>query len=186
MQGPLRFELPECGAARTHRAALAPSGQRVLPSLFFQRHGGSLRPAGFSQGPYRTTRSNRGLNGPLLELAAREGLFAPYGRSPLRGQRCCAPLCVRRSRGGRRTAGFSSKPRHATSSRRGPAGPLRELAEREGFEPSMGFKAHTPLAGERLQPLGHLSDCSCVQATDYIVPARTCTRGHCCKARSAA
>ncbi|WP_394146809.1 hypothetical protein, partial [Shewanella atlantica] len=25
------------------------------------------------------------------------------------------------------------------------------------FEPSMGFKAHTPLAGERLRPLGHLS-----------------------------
>ncbi|MGS0679705.1 hypothetical protein ACVBIL_00950, partial [Shewanella sp. 125m-7] len=25
------------------------------------------------------------------------------------------------------------------------------------FEPSMGVKAHTPLAGERLRPLGHLS-----------------------------
>ena len=32
-----------------------------------------------------------------------------------------------------------------------------EMAEREGFEPSMGDKTHTPLAGERLQPLGHLS-----------------------------
>ena len=31
------------------------------------------------------------------------------------------------------------------------------MAEREGFEPSMGVKTHTPLAGERLQPLGHLS-----------------------------
>lgn len=31
------------------------------------------------------------------------------------------------------------------------------MAEREGFEPSMGDKAHTPLAGERLRPLGHLS-----------------------------
>ena len=31
------------------------------------------------------------------------------------------------------------------------------MAEREGFEPSMGYKTHTPLAGERLQPLGHLS-----------------------------
>ncbi len=31
------------------------------------------------------------------------------------------------------------------------------MAEREGFEPSMGDKPHTPLAGERLQPLGHLS-----------------------------
>ena len=32
------------------------------------------------------------------------------------------------------------------------------MAEREGFEPSMGDKAHTPLAGERLKPLGHLSE----------------------------
>ncbi len=31
------------------------------------------------------------------------------------------------------------------------------MAESEGFEPSMGVKAHTPLAGERLQPLGQLS-----------------------------
>jgi hypothetical protein len=34
---------------------------------------------------------------------------------------------------------------------------LFRMAEREGFEPSMGDKTHTPLAGERLQPLGHLS-----------------------------
>ena len=32
------------------------------------------------------------------------------------------------------------------------------MAEREGFEPSIGVKAYTPLAGERLQPLGHLSE----------------------------
>ncbi len=31
------------------------------------------------------------------------------------------------------------------------------MAESEGFEPSMGYKTHTPLAGERLQPLGQLS-----------------------------
>lgn len=31
------------------------------------------------------------------------------------------------------------------------------MAEKEGFEPSIGVKAYTPLAGERLQPLGHLS-----------------------------
>ena len=31
------------------------------------------------------------------------------------------------------------------------------MAESEGFEPSMGDKTHTPLAGERLQPLGQLS-----------------------------
>ncbi len=30
------------------------------------------------------------------------------------------------------------------------------MAEREGFEPSIGV-TYTPLAGERLQPLGHLS-----------------------------
>ena len=30
------------------------------------------------------------------------------------------------------------------------------MAEREGFEPSIGL-TYTPLAGERLQPLGHLS-----------------------------
>ena len=37
---------------------------------------------------------------------------------------------------------------------------VQELAEREGFEPSMSFWSRTldtPLAGERLQPLGHLS-----------------------------
>lgn len=32
------------------------------------------------------------------------------------------------------------------------------MAEREGFEPSIGVKAYIPLAGERLQPLGHLSE----------------------------
>jgi hypothetical protein len=35
-----------------------------------------------------------------------------------------------------------------------------ELAEREGFEPSKGFKTLTPLAGVRLRPLGHLSGLS--------------------------
>ena len=34
---------------------------------------------------------------------------------------------------------------------------LYKVAEREGFEPSIRDKPHTPLAGERLQPLGHLS-----------------------------
>ena len=31
------------------------------------------------------------------------------------------------------------------------------LAEREGFEPSIPFWGYTPLAGERFQPLSHLS-----------------------------
>ena len=31
------------------------------------------------------------------------------------------------------------------------------MAEKEGFEPSIRFKTYTPLAGERLQPLGHFS-----------------------------
>ncbi len=39
------------------------------------------------------------------------------------------------------------------------------MAEKEGFEPSMGVKAHTPLAGELLRPLGHLS----VDAAYYSV-----------------
>jgi hypothetical protein len=37
-------------------------------------------------------------------------------------------------------------------------------AERAGFEPAMEFDPHTRLAGECLQPLGHLSwnrDCQC-------------------------
>ncbi len=35
---------------------------------------------------------------------------------------------------------------------------IASLAEKEGFEPSMEYNPHTPLAGERLQPLGHLSE----------------------------
>ncbi len=31
------------------------------------------------------------------------------------------------------------------------------MAEKEGFEPSIRDKPYTPLAGERLQPLGHFS-----------------------------
>ena len=31
------------------------------------------------------------------------------------------------------------------------------MAEREGFEPSIEIALYTPLAGERLQPLGHFS-----------------------------
>ncbi len=36
--------------------------------------------------------------------------------------------------------------------------PLKIMAEREGFEPSIRDKPDTPLAGERLRPLGHLSN----------------------------
>ena len=32
------------------------------------------------------------------------------------------------------------------------------MAVREGFEPSIRDKPYTPLAGERLQPLGHLTE----------------------------
>ena len=31
------------------------------------------------------------------------------------------------------------------------------MAVKEGFEPSIRVKPYTPLAGERLQPLGHLT-----------------------------
>ena len=33
-----------------------------------------------------------------------------------------------------------------------------EMAVSERFELSIGYKAYTPLAGERLQPLGHLTN----------------------------
>jgi hypothetical protein len=33
----------------------------------------------------------------------------------------------------------------------------RDLAEREGFEPSIRFKPYNALAGRPLRPLGHLS-----------------------------
>src|ERR1043165_1171738 len=46
------------------------------------------------------------------------------------------------------------------------------LAESEGFEPSMGDKAHTPLAGVRLRPLGQLS------GRNKIVPLRPRAPGH--------
>ncbi len=39
----------------------------------------------------------------------------------------------------------------------GLAMPVCQMAERKGFEPSIRDKPYTPLAGERLQPLGHLS-----------------------------
>ena len=32
-----------------------------------------------------------------------------------------------------------------------------KVADRKGFEPSKRYKTFTPLAGERLRPLGHLS-----------------------------
>ena len=32
------------------------------------------------------------------------------------------------------------------------------MAEKEGFEPSIRDKPDTPLAGERLRPLGHFSN----------------------------
>jgi site-specific DNA recombinase len=40
---------------------------------------------------------------------------------------------------------------------RGRGSNIDQMAEREGFEPSMEFNPHTRLAGECLQPLGHLS-----------------------------
>ena len=35
---------------------------------------------------------------------------------------------------------------------------IYKVAVREGFEPSMHIFLHTPLAGERLNPLGHLTE----------------------------
>src|SRR3954462_5327301 len=47
--------------------------------------------------------------------------------------------------------------RRATSARIGPAHWSHRGAEREGFEPSRELAPPTRLAGECLQPLGHLS-----------------------------
>ncbi len=44
------------------------------------------------------------------------------------------------------------------------------MAESEGFEPSMGDKTHTPLAGERLQPLGQLSKIDDLSLSYSLVP----------------
>ena len=44
------------------------------------------------------------------------------------------------------------------------------MAESEGFEPSMGDKTHTPLAGERLQPLGQLSKLWSIPLDYSLVP----------------
>jgi hypothetical protein len=40
---------------------------------------------------------------------------------------------------------------------RGRGSYIEQMAERAGFEPAMEFNPHTRLAGECLQPLGHLS-----------------------------
>ncbi len=44
---------------------------------------------------------------------------------------------------------------------RGRGSYIEQMAERAGFEPAMEFDPHTRLAGECLQPLGHLSLRSC-------------------------
>ena len=43
------------------------------------------------------------------------------------------------------------------------------MAESEGFEPSIGDKPYTPLAGARLQPLGQLSKERTLYAKLFIV-----------------
>ena len=48
------------------------------------------------------------------------------------------------------------------------------MAEKEGFEPSIRFKTYTPLAGERLQPLGHLSVTPCLFSTQALGPHALC------------
>ncbi len=58
------------------------------------------------------------------------------------------------------TAGASTQNRAGNAADERSAGPVsiyEQMAEREGFEPSMEFNPHTRLAGECLQPLGHLS-----------------------------
>jgi hypothetical protein len=54
-----------------------------------------------------------------------------------------------------RARGRTQANRDPLSSGRGSQ--LGQMAERAGFEPAMEFDPHTRLAGECLQPLGHLS-----------------------------
>jgi hypothetical protein len=55
-------------------------------------------------------------------------------------------------------AGTRSRTGSATDRRStGPVSIYEQMAERAGFEPAMEFDPHTRLAGECLQPLGHLS-----------------------------
>ncbi len=44
------------------------------------------------------------------------------------------------------------------------------LAEAVGFEPTMRFNPHTPLAGEPLQPLGHASKYIFQYDREFITP----------------
>jgi site-specific DNA recombinase len=50
-----------------------------------------------------------------------------------------------------------NRARSATALDSGPVSIYEQMAERAGFEPAMEFNPHTRLAGECLQPLGHLS-----------------------------
>ena len=52
---------------------------------------------------------------------------------------------------------FGSVDRRSIQLSYGRMGVVQCRAERAGFEPAMGVEPHTRLAGECLQPLGHLS-----------------------------
>ena len=49
------------------------------------------------------------------------------------------------------------------------------MAEKEGFEPSVEFNPHTHLAGEHLQPLGHLSAYKILAEEVGFEPTDACT-----------
>jgi site-specific DNA recombinase len=51
----------------------------------------------------------------------------------------------------------ASTPKNPDPLSRGRGSYIEQMAERAGFEPAMEFNPHTRLAGECLQPLGHLS-----------------------------
>ncbi len=44
---------------------------------------------------------------------------------------------------------------------------IKEMADTVGFEPTIEFSPYTPLAGERLQPLGHVSTFIAEEILDY-------------------
>jgi IclR helix-turn-helix domain len=76
-----------------------------------------------------------------------------------------------RARGGHKTA---------ATPLRGRGSQHMQMTERAGFEPAMEFNPHTRLAGECLQPLGHLSLGSLGgQCKGCAVPARKARRAFC-------
>ena len=96
------------------------------------------------------------IEGGIIRPHAQARALTPSGPSPLRGNVVSAlNRAMPRSSSSARTRSVLLLPALSAIKKRARwARPF--MAEREGFEPSIGV-TYTPLAGARLQPLGHLS-----------------------------